>query len=146
MLQFTQFLATLCTALFAGAATYINVVEHPARMQVDVPFARAQWLTGYQWGKIMQGSLAVLGCLSAIGAWWLSGTFMWLVGGLLIGFSVPFTFIVILPTHRKLQSADSSSADLRPLLQRWAGLHAVRSATSVLAEILMLWQLTMGAF
>ena len=114
-------------------------------MRVDVPFARAQWLVGYQWGKIMQPVLAIGGCLAAIGAWWLSGISMWLIAGLLIGFPVPFTFIGILPTHRKLKAAADSSADLRPLLERWARLHAVRSWSSLLAAITMSWQLTFGA-
>ena len=32
MLYAFQFLATLSTCLFSGAAIYINLVEHPARM------------------------------------------------------------------------------------------------------------------
>jgi hypothetical protein len=145
MLQYTQFFALLCTALFSGASIYINVVEHPARMLVNVPFARDQWLVGYQWGKIMQASLAIVGCLSGIAAWWLTGVLLWLIAGLFIGFVVPFTFIVIWPTHRKLQVAEGGSPELRPLLERWARLHAVRSGSSLLAAILMLWQLTVGA-
>lgn len=145
MLQSTQFLATLCTVLFAGAAIYMNVAEHPARMLMDMSVARAQWAASYGRGKIMQAPLAIVGCLSAIGAWWLSGTFIWLLAGLLLGFAVPFTLVVIMPTHRRLQAADISAADIRPLLQRWAGLHAVRSGIGALAAILMLWQLTLGA-
>lgn len=34
-----EFLATLCTALFAGAAMYISLVEHPARMECGTRLA-----------------------------------------------------------------------------------------------------------
>jgi uncharacterized membrane protein len=43
MLQILPFLATLPAALFAGAALYVNVAEHPARMRGDISFALAQW-------------------------------------------------------------------------------------------------------
>ena len=39
MLTATQFVATLCSALFTGAAIYINLVEHPARMSCDTKIA-----------------------------------------------------------------------------------------------------------
>ena len=45
---------------------------------------------------------------------------------------IPFTLIVILPTNRKLLSAnlDKESAEARQLLDRWSGLHGVRSLLS----------------
>ena len=55
-----------------------------------------------------------------------------LIGGILLGLVIPFTLIVILPTNRKLLSAnlDKESAEARQLLDRWNGLHAVRSFLS----------------
>ena len=35
--------ATFAAAMFAGAALYVNVSEHPARMTLDTRFAVAQW-------------------------------------------------------------------------------------------------------
>jgi hypothetical protein len=48
MLQTAQFLATLCCTLFTGAAIYINLVEHPARMECDTKTAVTVWAPSYR--------------------------------------------------------------------------------------------------
>jgi anthrone oxygenase-like protein len=48
LLVAAEFLAILCAAVFAGAAIYINLVEHPARMSLDTRAAAAQWAPSYQ--------------------------------------------------------------------------------------------------
>ena len=53
------FLATRSAALFAGAALYINVVEHAARMGLDVASAAAQWAPSYQRAIWLQAPLAI---------------------------------------------------------------------------------------
>ena len=50
------FLATLSAAFFAGAALYINVVEHAARMGLDVASATAQWAPSYQRADLAPGA------------------------------------------------------------------------------------------
>ncbi len=62
----------------------------------------------------------------------------WLAGGLLLGAVIPFTLIVILPTNKRLldPSLDKDSQLAEQLLQRWATLHAVRSALSLLVFLL----------
>ncbi len=60
MLEVAAFLAVSCTALFAGAALYINLVEHPARMELDTAAAVAQWAPSYHRATFMQAPLAAL--------------------------------------------------------------------------------------
>jgi hypothetical protein len=142
MLQMLQFLAAFCRALFAGAALYINVAEHPARMLGDSRFALKQWAESYKRATLMQAPLVLVGLVTSVAAWLLGASVWWLVAGLLIGSAVPFTLIVIMPTNHKLLATDRDpvSAETRALLERWGKLHAVRSVVSLLATVLLLWQ------
>lgn len=130
-----QWLALSCTSLFAGAALYISLVEHPARLQCDTAVALAQWKPSYALATIMQASLAVIGALAGLGAWLAGSGLGWLFAALSLGAVVPFTFIVIMPTnHRlKLPERDPAAAETRMLLEAWGRLHAVRTALSLLA-------------
>ena len=49
-----QFLAVLSAALFAGAALYITVAEHPARMGLETRMAVLQWAPSYKRATWMQ--------------------------------------------------------------------------------------------
>jgi len=137
-----QLIATLCAALFTGAAIYINLVEHPARMSLGTAVALAEWKPSYRRATVMQASLAIAGVVAALGAWAVGAGRAWLVGGLLLGAVVPFTLLVIFATNEQLQRLDPDAAgDLdqaRVLLDRWNRLHAVRSALSLSALVTFL--------
>ena len=143
MLAAAEFLAVLCAAIFAGAAVYVSLVEHPVRMTLDTRAAATQWAPSYRRATLMQAPLAVLSFIASCAAWLLGGGVAWIIAGLLIGVVVPFTLIVIKPTNNALLASgrDLASADTRALLERWGKLHAVRSLLSVLATSIMLWQL-----
>lgn len=135
MLLLSQFLATVSAGLFAGAALYITVVEHPVRSLLDTRAAATQWAPSYQRATWMQAPLAVVGLVSGVGACLLGGGFGWLVGALLIGAVVPITFMIIMPTNHQLlePGRDLSSAETRALLDRWGSLHVLRTVMSLLA-------------
>jgi hypothetical protein len=138
MLAVLQFIAVLSSAIFAGAAIYINVAEHPARMGCDTKTAATVWAPSYKRAYVMQASLAVLSFLSGIAIWLLSGGIMWLLAAAFIGAVIPFTFIVIMPTNQKLLAPerDLNSAETRELLVKWGNLHAVRSILSFIALVI----------
>jgi hypothetical protein len=143
MLAVLQFLAVLCCILFAGAAIYISLVEHPARMGCDTKTAATVWAPSYKKATVMQAPLAVLSFLAGLAAWFLGGGLLWLIGAVLIGLVVAFTFIAVMPTNHQLLAPgrDPSSAETRSLLVKWGCLHAVRSVLSFLAAIVYLTSL-----
>jgi hypothetical protein len=146
MRQIAEFISVLASALFTGAAIYVNLVEHPARMQCGVEIAATEFPRSYRRGAIMQATLAALGLLSSIAACLTGATFWWLVAGVLLGSVIPFTLIVILPTNKRLLSPelDRRSAEAERLLARWGSLHAVRSVLSGLALLLFLYLAIFG--
>lgn len=127
--------ATASAGMFAGAAVYITAVEHPARLSCGTALALREFAPSYRRGTVMQASLAVVGLLASVAAWWQADRLEFLIGGLLLGSVVPFTLLVIFPTNHRLLAADldADSAESRALLERWGTLHAVRSVLGTLA-------------
>ena len=140
MLEAMQFVAVLTGTLFTGAAIYINLVEHPARMGCGTELAATEWAPSYNRGAAMQVPLAVVSTVAAIASWLMTGRMMWLIGALLIVAVIPFTLIVIMPTNKLLldPGRDRASAETRALLEKWGKLHAVRSILSLLASSVFL--------
>jgi hypothetical protein len=146
MLHLAQFVATLSAAIFAGAAVYINVVEHPARMSLDTRAAALEWALSYRRATWMQAPLALVSLVAGLAAWWLGGGAAWGIAAVLIGAVVPFTLLGIMPTNRRLLAPgrDLACAETRELLERWARLHGVRTGLSLLAAAAGAWNLSAG--
>lgn len=136
-----QALAILATALFTGAALYVSAVEQPARLALSVEIAIAEWRPSYRRATVMQATLAVLGTLLAIAAGLFSASALWIVAAFVLSAVVPFTLFVMWPTNKRLEdpALDLGSAEARDLLVRWGRLHAVRTAISLAALLLMLF-------
>src|SRR5712664_436418 len=125
--------ATVAAGLFAGAALYVTVAEHPARLECGQALAIKEFGPSYRRAAVMQAVLAVVGLLAGVAAWYQGSGVGWLVWGLLLGALVPFTLVVIMPTNRRLldPGLDSGSGEARELLSRWGRLHAVRTVVGV---------------
>src|SRR5262245_32404198 len=138
MLEALQSTAILCSALFAGAALYINLVEHPARLQCGTELAATVFGPSYKRATVMQVTLAVVATVSAVVCWWLLGSLLWITGALTIFGVMPFTLIVIMPTNKQLLAAglQREPAETHRLLVRWGHLHAVRTGASLAATII----------
>ena len=135
-----EFVAALCAGTFSGAAIYINLVEHPARLECGPAAAVAEFGPSYRRAAVMQASLAAVGSLASFIAWWQGLGASLLVAGLLLSSVIPFTVFVMLPTNKRLfdPALDRTSHETIVLLHRWGRRHAVRSAASAVAFVVLL--------
>lgn len=137
-------IALLSAALFAGAALYISLVEHPARLRLaDAPLL-AQWQPSYKRALPIQAGLAVVGWLAGVVAFAVSGHGAWLGGALFMLANWPFTMLAIMPTNRRLLALAperDGGPESRALLLFWGVRHNFRSALGVAATVAFAWGL-----
>jgi Anthrone oxygenase len=128
-------LALIVAAVFSGAAIYINVGEQPARLKLDDRSLLSEWKPAYKRGFAMQASLAVLGFVLGLLAWWQTRDWRWLLGAALLIANWPYTLAVIMTTNSRLMAItpDEAGPESRKLIENWGRLHAVRMALGFLA-------------
>ena len=128
-------IATAAAGLFSGAALYITLVEHPARVGCGPMMAVAQFRLSYPRAARLQAPLAALAALAGIGTGVGGGGLAWLAAGLLLGAVVPYTLVGIMPTNERLldRGLEPDTPEAERLLRRWGHLHLGRTAASLVA-------------
>lgn len=140
-MEILEIIAILACSIFAGAAIYGTVVEHPARLACGTELAATVFGPSYKRAAVMQASLALLATLAGVAVAINGGVGLWFVGACLIFSVVPFTFLGIMPTNKRLldPARDRTSEETQVLLEKWGRLHAVRSVASFAASILYVY-------
>ena len=114
-------IALVSAALFAGAAAYISLVEHPARLLLEDRPLLTQWQSSYAKALPIQSGLAIIGGVCGLAAWYLSTQWLWIAGSIALLGNWPFTIIAIMPTNKRLQAVHPEQAgpDIRAQLVAW---------------------------
>jgi Domain of unknown function (DUF1772) len=122
-------LALAVAAAFTGAAAYINLSEHPARLGLDDVSALKEWKPSYAKGYEMQATLAAVAGLLGFAAYYFENRPFAALGGILMLANWPFTLFVMAPTNKALGATAENDAGTtsRALLVKWGRLHAVRT-------------------
>src|SRR2546425_4157448 len=129
LVQFaSQNIALFCCALFAGAATYVSLVEHPRLDEGEAELADTTLLASHPRPAIFQAALGVVGSLAAMLAGSAAGAVWWLAGGAGLGAAGVWEGVSVLPLYpplfrnkggaepRKIAPSASGGGELRPAL------------------------------
>ena len=137
--MFAEILAFIFTGLFAGAALYVSLVEHPARMSLTLGAALAEFRPSYRRAAQMQVILSLVGAAAAVGAYFLGQGISTLVAGIVLATVIPYTLIVVKPINQQLldETRTAQTEDTQVLLEKWGSLHMVRTVASLLALVIL---------
>ena len=135
--------AIVAASLFTGAAAYISLVEHPARLGLDDAPLLAQWKPSYARALPLQSGLAVLGGVLGLVAWYVTRNWLWIAGSVALLANWPFTIFGIMPTNNRLKEIEPGPQS-RKLLIAWGKLHNVRSILGGVATMLFALALAAG--
>jgi hypothetical protein len=144
MFMFQLSIAALVFAtLFAGAALYISLVEHPARLGLADGPLLAQWQPSYKRALPIQSGLAIAGGVAGLIVRYYSADWRWFAGSILLLANWPFTLFVIMPVNKRLMAMPErqAGAGSRAMLVQWGKLHNVRSALGAATALLFAWAL-----
>ncbi|RYF07286.1 MAG: DUF1772 domain-containing protein [Oxalobacteraceae bacterium] len=135
--------ALVSATLFVGAALYISLVEHPARLGLADGPLLAQWQPSYKRALPIQSGLAIVGGLAGLIVGYLSADWRWFVGSILLLANWPFTLLGIMPVNKRLMAMQEREAGpgSRSMLVQWGKLHNVRSALGAAATLIFAWAL-----
>ena len=121
-------------ALFAGAATYVSLVERPAIAEGGVNLANSYLMFSQPRPLVFQSSFAGIGGLSGILAGLTAAHAWWLTGGLILLSAALFNIFIIAPEARKLvRDGEGTDKEVLPRLLSLTRHYAIQSIAGLAA-------------
>jgi len=136
-------ITTAIAGTFFGAALYVNLVEHPARVSCGAAAAIQEFRPSYRRGAVMQGGLSAVGCaLGLVAAWQLHDLHI-AINAVLLGLPIAVTLLFIAPINAELLGIELDAGNLKAsvLLERWNRRHWIRTILGGLAFLLFLFRM-----
>ena len=127
--------ALFSCALFAGAATYVSLVERPALSAGGKSLENAYILFSQPRLAVFQSSFAGLGGVAGILAGIVEANAWWFIGGLILACAALFNFFVIAPDSRALDGGNAEAIDAH---LAWRSSCSALAATTECKALLVL--------
>jgi hypothetical protein len=135
--------AFAAAAAFFGAALYINIVEQPARLTLDVRSMLREWTASDRRSFMMLSALSIISAILAHAEYARTGDMLWSIGGVVILMSLPYAYFVMVPVNIWLYATvpDAAGAPIRKLMRAWGLLEWGQTAIGLSACCVYAWAL-----
>jgi anthrone oxygenase-like protein len=134
-------LALIAAAMFFGAALYINLVEQPARLTLGDRAMMSEWIPSNRRGFLMLAICAIAAALLAYVDFSRTADTRWLIGAVVMLFSLPYAFYVMLPTTILLGGTPAAGDETRGLMRDWGLLEWAQAAIGLCGCAIFGWAL-----
>jgi anthrone oxygenase-like protein len=128
---------------FLGATIYIGLVEQPARLALGPRAMVQEWTRSNRRGTLMLSVLAAVSAILASIEFRANGDVRWIIGGLTIAASWPYTYFVMVPVNVWLCAILPGKAvsPVRKLMQDWGVLEWGHALIGLAAVCFFAWAL-----
>ena len=135
-------LALVLAAAFSGAALYVNLVEQPARLELDDQAILNEWTPSDRRGAALLAALSLLSAGTGLIAYFSSEDVRWAIGALIVILSWPYAFFAMAPLNDQILTlAPRDIGAARLLVRQWGLLEYGQTAIGVFACAAFLWAL-----
>ena len=143
----TGLFAFAAAAAFVGASLYINLVEQPARLQLDARSMIQEWIRSNRRGFLLLSTFAVISAILGYAQFARSGDVRWLVGEAIILANLPYAYFVVVPMNVALWTLppDAPESPVRDLLREWGLLEWGQTAIGLVSCGVLAWALLLPA-
>jgi hypothetical protein len=137
----SQYAVKVSASLFASNCLYVSLVEQPARMALPTKYAHAQFRAGFIKVAVMQSTLSMIGCGSAIVANYHAPDNKLLAIAALLASVIPYTYVFMMETNSYLldPKCDVESVVTRDRLDYCGSIHSVRTVIGLAAMAIALY-------
>jgi len=134
-------LLLFCSSLQTGACLYVNIAEHPSRLECGTRVAFKDFLLSYRRASKLIATLATTAMMTAFTTYFMSnGDGAILTSAILSASTVIFSIIFVFPIDVRLlrTASPSPSHEIQQLLEKWGRLHTVRTLLTAFCTIVIL--------
>jgi Domain of unknown function (DUF1772) len=130
-------------ACFLGAAIYIGLVEQPARLRLSSRAMIKEWALSNRRGTLTLLVFAVVSAILAFIQYKTNADVRWLIGGITILASWPYTYFVMVPVNVWLCAIPPGRAvsPVRQLMRDWGLLEWGHALLGFAATCAFAWAL-----